>query len=117
MIEILNLHMPDHRQVFREHRRESVYIGPKSGNLRLERSKWMYPPKPNYCVAVYDEKLYRAWIEKEIETGRLDIGELVEAYHANGDLLYLAGWHYPQPCHGDVLMELMEIRLLEDRYE
>ena len=69
----------------------AVYIG--------KPSKWGNPYKMNRNFN--REKvivLYREWIIKQIESGKLDIEEL-----RGKDLVC---WCSPEPCHGDVLLEL-----------
>jgi hypothetical protein len=86
----------------RPERSEYVYIGRGllAGNERFERSKWANP----YTVKRYGRAEALARYEQEVRGGPL-WDQLPELEGKT-----LACWCKPEPCHGDVLLRLIEER-------
>jgi len=77
----------------------AIYIGRANPRHNLPASKWGNPFRigrdgsREEVIAKYAD-----WLDGMIHNGRLDLDELVGKD--------LACWCVPEPCHGDILLEL-----------
>ena len=117
MIHIYNTRTEDHTSDT-----NNYYIGrSKSGNIlgnpftfggkRKSLAKLSFPTREQAIKAyeIYFDKMYGT---NEEFTKKID--EIYEKYK-NGEEVYLQCFCKPEPCHGDVIVEKLQARLLKEK--